>query len=60
MEVDEKNGLLYAMSRSNVFKVNFRHCSSAIDCHGCLEVGDPFCGWCLRESKCVTEELVSL
>jgi plexin A len=47
MELDEKNGLLYAMSRSTVYKVNFRQCSSSIDCHGCLEVGDPFCGMIL-------------
>jgi hypothetical protein len=44
MELDEKNGLLYAMSRSTIYKVNFRQCSASIDCHGCLEIGDPFCG----------------
>jgi plexin A len=56
MELDEKNGLLYAMSRSTVYKVNFRQCGAAVDCHSCLEVGDPFCGWCMRQSQCVTEE----
>ncbi|KAI6236464.1 hypothetical protein M3Y95_00160400 [Aphelenchoides besseyi] len=56
MELDEKNGLLYAMSHSTIYKVNYRQCSAAIDCRSCLEVGDPFCGWCMRQSQCVTEE----
>ncbi|CAD5219510.1 unnamed protein product [Bursaphelenchus okinawaensis] len=56
LELDEKNGLLYAMSRSNVYKVNIRQCTPATDCHSCLEAGDPFCGWCMRQSQCVTEE----
>ncbi|KAI6217562.1 Sema domain-containing protein [Aphelenchoides fujianensis] len=56
MELDEKNGLLYAMSRSAVYKVNYRQCATAVDCRSCLEVGDPFCGWCQRQSQCVTEE----
>lgn len=56
LELDEKNGLLYALSRSTLYKVNIRHCTPATDCHGCLETGDPFCGWCMRQSQCVTEE----
>lgn len=60
MELDEKNGLLYAMSKSALYKVNVRMCSHSLDCHSCLETGDPFCGWCMRQSACTTEEVCTV
>lgn len=57
MELDEKNGLLYVLSRSAVFKVNVRLCSQATDCHSCLEISDPYCGWCMKPSACTTQEV---
>lgn len=28
-----------------------------IDCHQCLLVGDPYCGWCMKTSTCSTQEV---
>lgn len=41
MEIDEKNGLIFAMSASTVYKVNYRQCTPATDCRACLEQADP-------------------
>uniref|UniRef100_A0A914ID92 Sema domain-containing protein n=1 Tax=Globodera rostochiensis TaxID=31243 RepID=A0A914ID92_GLORO len=57
MELDEKNGLLYAMSSEAVYKVNVRLCAQSPDCHSCLRAGDPYCGWCLKPSACTTQEV---
>ncbi|KAL3114962.1 hypothetical protein niasHT_011398 [Heterodera trifolii] len=57
IELDEKNGLLYAMSAEAVYKVNVRLCAQSPDCHSCLRAGDPFCGWCLKPSACTTQEV---
>uniref|UniRef100_A0A915EUN6 Sema domain-containing protein n=1 Tax=Ditylenchus dipsaci TaxID=166011 RepID=A0A915EUN6_9BILA len=57
MELDEKNGLLYAMSKFTVYKVNIRLCSQSLDCHSCLQASDPYCGWCMKPSACTTTEV---
>lgn len=57
MELDEKNGLLYAMSHFALYKVNIRLCSQATDCQSCLEFSDPYCGWCMKPSACTTQEV---
>lgn len=57
MELDEKNGLLYAMTKQAVYKINIRHCTQSPDCHACLHAGDPYCGWCLKPSACTTQDV---
>lgn len=57
MELDEKNGLLYAMSRFAVYKVNVRLCPQSADCNACMEASDPYCGWCMKPSACTTQDI---
>uniref|UniRef100_A0A1I8BP85 Sema domain-containing protein n=1 Tax=Meloidogyne hapla TaxID=6305 RepID=A0A1I8BP85_MELHA len=57
MELDEKNGFLYVLLRSDLYKVNIRLCVQSQDCHSCLHAGNPYCGWCLKPSACTTQEV---
>jgi hypothetical protein len=50
MALDDKNGLLYAMSKFAVYKINVKLCSHSQDCHSCLMTSDPYCGWCMSKS----------
>jgi len=55
--LDEKNGYLYVMSKSSLYKVNIRLCSQSADCHSCLAASDPYCGWCMKQSACLVQEV---
>lgn len=56
IELDEKNGLLYTLSRFAVFKINIRLCPHSTDCNECMNANDPYCGWCIKSSACTTQD----
>ena len=38
-----------------VIQIPIANCSSQTDCSGCLDNGNPLCGWCVVENKCSQE-----
>lgn len=47
---------LYAMTDKKVSKVRVQECSKYKDCNQCLQVKDPYCGWCKASSSCDLKE----
>ena len=43
---DKQHNHLYAMTDKKVSKVRVQECSKYKDCNQCLQVKDPYCGWC--------------
>ena len=35
-------------------KVLVHNCSEYTTCNGCVEAGDPYCGWCSLQNKYVS------
>ena len=53
---------LYATFDHYLFKVDLQHCQQFQTCDSCLsghnnQNGNPFCGWCVYEQRCVPQHL---
>ncbi|CAG7720399.1 unnamed protein product [Allacma fusca] len=52
MFFDPQKAHLYVMTERKVSKVLVHNCSEYVTCNGCVEAGDPYCGWCSLQNKC--------
>uniref|UniRef100_A0A667Z509 Plexin b2a, tandem duplicate 1 n=1 Tax=Myripristis murdjan TaxID=586833 RepID=A0A667Z509_9TELE len=43
---------LYITSEKKITKVPVQACHLKTDCHSCVSMKDPYCGWCVLEGRC--------
>ncbi|XP_076035062.1 plexin-B-like isoform X2 [Oratosquilla oratoria] len=55
MRFSKRRDYLYVLSTSKVSKVKVESCSSYGNCSACLQVRDPYCGWCSLEKRCTVQ-----
>uniref|UniRef100_A0A7N5ZQW7 Sema domain-containing protein n=1 Tax=Anabas testudineus TaxID=64144 RepID=A0A7N5ZQW7_ANATE len=47
---------LYITTEKKITKVPVQACHMKTDCHSCINLKDPYCGWCVLEGKCTRKE----
>ncbi|XP_014850853.1 PREDICTED: plexin-B2-like isoform X2 [Poecilia mexicana] len=50
---------LYITTDKKITKVPVQTCHLMTDCHSCVQVKDPYCGWCVLEGRCTTKQACS-
>ncbi|KAF7652927.1 hypothetical protein LDENG_00089670 [Lucifuga dentata] len=43
---------LYVTTEKKIVKVPVQSCHLKTDCHSCVSMKDPYCGWCVLEGRC--------
>ncbi|KAM4614941.1 LOW QUALITY PROTEIN: plexin-B2-like [Polymixia lowei] len=43
---------LYITTEKKITKVPVENCLAKTDCHSCVSMKDPYCGWCVLEGRC--------
>uniref|UniRef100_A0A8C6U5B0 Plexin b2a n=1 Tax=Neogobius melanostomus TaxID=47308 RepID=A0A8C6U5B0_9GOBI len=43
---------LYITTEKKITKVSVQACHLKTDCQSCIDMKDPYCGWCVLEGKC--------
>ncbi|KAL3853455.1 hypothetical protein ACJMK2_016991 [Sinanodonta woodiana] len=56
IHLDRSGQHLFLMSKRKVVKVKLTSCEDHLSCSSCLQAGDPFCGWCVLDNRCVKSE----
>uniref|UniRef100_A0A3Q3Q2T7 Sema domain-containing protein n=1 Tax=Monopterus albus TaxID=43700 RepID=A0A3Q3Q2T7_MONAL len=47
---------LYITTEKMITKVPVQACQLKTDCHSCISMKDPYCGWCVLEGKCTRKQ----
>ncbi|XP_068611389.1 plexin-B2-like [Brachionichthys hirsutus] len=47
---------LYITSEKKITKVPVQSCRLKTDCHSCVSMRDPYCGWCVLEGRCTRKQ----
>uniref|UniRef100_A0A3Q2PA14 Plexin b2a, tandem duplicate 1 n=1 Tax=Fundulus heteroclitus TaxID=8078 RepID=A0A3Q2PA14_FUNHE len=47
---------LYITTEKKITKVPVQTCHQKTDCHSCVSMKDPYCGWCVLEGKCTRKK----
>ncbi|XP_042259850.1 plexin-B2-like [Thunnus maccoyii] len=47
---------LYITTEKKINKVPVQACHLKTDCHSCISIKDPYCGWCVLEGKCTRKQ----
>ncbi|XP_070709553.1 plexin-B2-like [Pempheris klunzingeri] len=47
---------LYITTEKKITKVPVQACHLKTDCHSCVSMKDPYCGWCVLEGKCTRKQ----
>ncbi|KAM6924429.1 plexin-B3 [Xenentodon cancila] len=50
--LDENQQHIYVLTSDRLSKLPTSSCETQVDCHSCLSVRDPYCGWCVLEGRC--------
>ncbi|KAJ8017304.1 hypothetical protein DPEC_G00016450 [Dallia pectoralis] len=54
--LDQSKQNVYVLTDSKVSMVPVSECELQTDCQSCLSVGDPYCGWCILEGRCLRRQ----
>uniref|UniRef100_A0A665UU56 Plexin-B2-like n=1 Tax=Echeneis naucrates TaxID=173247 RepID=A0A665UU56_ECHNA len=46
----------HAVVSAQITKVPVQACHLKTDCHACVSMKDPYCGWCVLEGKCTRKQ----
>ncbi|XP_042351980.1 plexin-B2b [Plectropomus leopardus] len=49
---DHSQSHLYITTEKKIIKVPVQTCFEQKDCQSCVELRDPYCGWCVLEGRC--------
>ncbi|XP_061577070.1 plexin-B2b [Cololabis saira] len=49
---DSSHSHLYITTEKKITKVPVQTCLQKKDCHSCVALRDPYCGWCVLEGRC--------
>ncbi|XP_033823634.2 plexin-B2b [Periophthalmus magnuspinnatus] len=49
---DLSHSHLYITTEKKITKVPVQTCLKQPNCHSCVELRDPYCGWCVLEGRC--------
>ncbi|XP_043964125.1 plexin-B2-like isoform X2 [Gambusia affinis] len=49
---DSSQQHLYITTETKITKVPVQTCHLMADCHSCVQMKDPYCGWCVLEGRC--------
>ncbi|KAG7219977.1 hypothetical protein INR49_018490 [Caranx melampygus] len=47
---------LYITTEKKITKVPVQACHMKTDCHSCVSMKDPYCGWCVLEGRCTKKQ----
>ncbi|XP_045927672.1 plexin-B2a [Micropterus dolomieu] len=47
---------LYITTEKKITMVAVQECHLKTDCHSCVSLKDPYCGWCVLEGKCTRKQ----
>ncbi|XP_068162621.1 plexin-B2-like [Antennarius striatus] len=47
---------LYITTEKKITMVPVQSCHLKTDCHACVSMKDPYCGWCVLEGKCTRKQ----
>ncbi|XP_040885699.1 plexin-B2a [Toxotes jaculatrix] len=53
---DSSHQHLYITTEKKITKVPVQACHLKTDCHSCVSMKDPYCGWCVLEGKCTKKQ----
>ncbi|KAM9846101.1 plexin-B2-like [Aulostomus maculatus] len=53
---DSSRQHLYITTEKKITKVPVQACHLKTDCHSCVSMKDPYCGWCVLEGKCTRKQ----
>ncbi|TKS90500.1 Plexin-B2 MM1 [Collichthys lucidus] len=53
---DSSHQHLYITTEKKITKVPVQACHLKTDCHSCVSMKDPYCGWCVLEGKCTRKQ----
>ncbi|XP_016396037.1 plexin-B2-like [Sinocyclocheilus rhinocerous] len=48
--------ILYITTGRKITKVPVQACEQRHDCHSCVSLRDPYCGWCVLEGRCTRKK----
>ncbi|XP_065209289.1 plexin-A4-like [Planococcus citri] len=52
MQFDSTMNFLYVMTEKKLTKLKIHNCDEYNTSHACLEIKDPYCGWCFPCNRC--------
>ncbi|XP_051247884.1 plexin-B2 [Dicentrarchus labrax] len=53
---DSSHRHLYITTEKKITKVPVQACHLKTDCHSCVSMKDPYCGWCVLEGRCTRKQ----
>ncbi|KAM9328569.1 plexin-B2-like isoform 2-T6 [Pholidichthys leucotaenia] len=53
---DSSQEHLYITTEKKIAKVPVQECHQKTDCQTCVDMKDPYCGWCVLEGKCTRKK----